>query len=607
LPQQREKSARKLFTEFLGHLKPRRRKQLGLLLVLMLVGSVAELVTIGAVVPFISLMARPELAADYLFLQNIFSTLGWNDPESLVLPMSIAFVAIVAMAMGIRLLLIYASNKLVFAIGHDIGVKLYRVILDQPYAYHISQNTSDVIANVNKVQILLGAFLRPAMEGVTSIILSIAILTALLLVDAATALTAGILFTTIYLIVIGLFRARLKRNSKTIATTQSSRIRAVQEGLGGIRDVILDGNQPHYTQEFAHPDAQLRNAQATNALLGQAPKYVVEAIGVGLIVALAYTLSLQSGGLVGALPVLAALALGAQRLLPLIQKLYAAWAAYTGNFNVFEDVLSSLNLPVRSESEASRGEIQFDREIRLEKVHFQYSAEESEVLSNINLCITKGSRVGIVGKTGSGKSTLMDILMGLLEPTSGQIQIDGKTIDASNRGKWQQHISHVPQHIYLSDASIAENIALGVPPSAIDTERVRRAARQAQIADFIETHRQGYETRVGERGIQLSGGQRQRIGIARSLYKNADVLVFDEASSALDMKTETAVMNAVGQLDLDLTVFIIAHRVQTLRDCDIILQLEDGRITAQGSYEKIISNEPQPQMSNLKNDGKQHA
>jgi len=176
----------------------------------MLVGSVAELVTIGAVVPFISLMARPELAADYLFLQNIFSTLGWNDPESLVLPMSIAFVAIVAMAMGIRLLLIYASNKLVFAIGHDIGVKLYRVILDQPYAYHISQNTSDVIANVNKVQILLGAFLRPAMEGVTSIILSIAILTALLLVDAATALTAGILFTTIYLIVIGLFRARLK-------------------------------------------------------------------------------------------------------------------------------------------------------------------------------------------------------------------------------------------------------------------------------------------------------------------------------------------------------------------------------------------------------------
>jgi ATP-binding cassette subfamily B protein len=221
-------------------------------------------------------------------------------------------------------------------------------------------------------------------------------------------------------------------------------------------------------------------------------------------------------------------------------------------------------------------------------------------LDNVTVTIPKGARVGIVGKTGSGKSTLMDILMGLLEPSSGQILIDEQPVIATNRSLWQRHISHVPQHIYLSDASIAENIALGLPGDAIDHDRVRRAAQQAQIAEFIETHRQGYETRVGERGIQLSGGQRQRIGIARALYKDADVLVFDEASSALDMKTETAVMQAVGQLEPDLTVFIIAHRIQTLRECDIILRLEDGRLAAQGSYNEIIGNEAHRQDASVK-------
>ncbi|NBB78306.1 MAG: ATP-binding cassette domain-containing protein [Verrucomicrobia bacterium] len=560
----------------------------------MLIGSLAEIVTIGAVVPFISLMARPEMAADYPLLQTLFSQLGWRNPDSLVLPMVITFIGIVAAATGIRLLLIYASNKLVFAIGHDIGVKLYRVVLQQPYAFHITQNTSDVIGNVNKVQILLGAFLKPAMEGITAVILSVAILTALMLVDAVTALTAGLLFAAIYLVVIRLFRARLKRNSKIIASTQSTRIRSVQEGLGGIRDVILDANQAHYAGEFARFDAQFRKAQAANAFLGQAPRFLVEAIGVSLIVALAYALSLQPGGLVAALPTLAALALGAQRLLPLVQKIYQAWAQYTGNFNVFEDVLASLDLPVTEIPVLTTEPLPFKRGIQLEEVHFRYVESEPEVLRDINLDIPKGSRVGIVGKTGSGKSTLMDILMGLLEPTSGRILVDGTPIDPENRDRWRKRIAHVPQHIYLSDASITENIALGIGPEKINANYVHRAAQQAQIAEFIESHRQGYDTRVGERGVQLSGGQRQRIGIARALYKDADVLVFDEASSALDTDTETAVMHAVEQLDPNLTLFIIAHRVQTLRKCDLILRLEDGQVIATGSYKGVVGNEAIP-------------
>jgi len=500
---------------------------------------------------------------------------------------------IVALATGLRLLLTYASNKVIFAIGHDLSVRLYDTILDQSYAYHISQNTSETIAGVNKAQMLLSALLQPVMRGTISLLIGLGILTALLIVDSVMALSAGLVFTGLYWIIIRLFRARLRRNSSIISQAQGSRIKSIQEGLGGIRDVILDGNQSHYLQTFSRVDRQLRNAQATNAFLGQAPRYVVEMIGIALIVGLAFTLTAQPGGLVAALPILGALALGAARLLPLIQQIYQAWASFSGNFSVMEDVLTLLDLPRNAHSCGSVQELAFEHSIEVKGIEFVYAPGQPAVIQNLNVKIPKGSRVGIVGKTGSGKSTLMDIIMGLLQPTGGKLLVDGQTIDGARMRAWQAHIAHVPQYIYLSDCSIAENIALGEKPEQIDRKRVRRAAQQAQIADFIEAHRQGYETRVGERGVQLSGGQRQRVGIARALYKSADVLVFDEASSALDMATEAAVMEAVNRLDPNLTVFIIAHRLQTLRDCDIILKLDDGKLVSAGGYDEVIGQETQ--------------
>lgn len=589
-PQPTNTSARGLFREFLGHLPGRRRRQLGLLFLLMLVGSLAEIVTIGAVVPFITLIARPEMAAEFSWLQAIFVHLGWHSSASLVLPMSSVFIGIVVLATAIRLLLLYVSNKLVFAIGQDVGVKVYQVLLHQPYAFHIARNSSDMIADINKVQMLLQSFLRPAMDGAIALILSVAILAALMAVDAVVALTSGLLFAVMYLAVIRLFRTRLKVNSKCIADTQGKRIRVVQEGLGGIRDVLLDANQDYYAREFSRHDGKFRRAQAANAFLGQAPRFVVEAIGIAIIVALAYVLSRQAGGLVGSLPVLGALALGAARLLPLIQKIYAAWAQYTGNFNVFQDVLSVLNLPMADRRYALSSALQFEHAIQLEDIAYRYPGGDSDVLSGISLTIPKGSRVGIIGTTGSGKSTLTDVLMGLLEPSRGQVKIDGTVLDAVNRQAWQRHISHVPQHIYLADTSIAENIALGIPPELIDHGKVQRAAQQSQLSGFIEANRQGYATRVGERGVQLSGGQRQRIGIARALYKNASVLMFDEASSALDMATEAAVMESVQALDKNLTVFLIAHRVQTLRNCDMVIRLDGGRLVSAGTYANIVGN-----------------
>jgi len=567
----------------------------------MLAGSLSEIVTIGAVVPLISLMADPEMVLEYPLLQDAFAAFGWRQPDALVLPMSIAFVATLLFATGIRLLLTYASNKLVFAIGHDLGVRLYSRILQQPYAYYISRNTSEVVGDIAKVQIVLDSVLRPFMDGMISIILSTAILLALMIVDAVTALSAGLVFGMLYLLVIRLFQSRLRRNSQVIATAQGARVRAVQEGLGGIRDVILDGNQNHYTRTFSRLDRGFRNAQAANAFLSQVPRFVVEAIGVALMIALAYVLSMQAGRLVGALPVLAALALGAQRLLPLLQRIYYAWAQFSGNAQVLRDVLIRLALPVSKPASGKASVLGFTKAIELDRIGFRYGPDQPDVLADVSLTIPKGSRVGVVGRTGGGKSTLMDIVMGLLEPTQGKLSVDGVEIDAGNRRDWQRHIAHVPQHIYLSDASMAENIALGVRPEDIDYERVHRAAQQAQLAEFIESGRKGYETRVGERGVQLSGGQRQRIGIARALYKSADVLVFDEASSALDTDTETAVMKAVDNLDSELTLFIIAHRVQTLRICDVIMRLEHGRVAAFGSYEEVIGDETAPSVESAAN------
>lgn len=588
--------------QFFGHLSRRRRLQLLGLLGLMLLGALAELVTIGAVVPFISLLARPEMAAELPVLQRLFTALGWRDPDALVVPMTVAFIAIVILATALRLLLTYVSNKVVYAIGHDLSVRLYGTILDQPYAYHIGQNTSEVIAGVNKAQMLLGSLLRPVLQGMISLLIGLGILAALLIVDAVTALTAGLVFVGLYWIIIRMFRAKLRKNSRIISTAQGTRIKSIQEGLGCIRDVILDANQSQYLQDFSRVDRQLRNAQATNVFLGQSPRYVVEMIGIALIVTLAFSLTLQPGGLVAALPVLGALALGAARLLPLIQQLYQAWASFSGNFSVVEDVLALLALPRAEHGKGTAPPLPFERKIELKNIGFTYDADLPAVVQDLNVEIPKSARVGIVGKTGSGKSTLMDIVMGLLPPTSGQLLVDDQVIDGGKMRAWQEHIAHVPQHIYLSDCSIAENIALGETRDQINMERVRKAAQRAQIADFIETRRQGYETRVGERGVQLSGGQRQRIGIARALYKAVDILVLDEASSALDMATEAEVMEAINDLDPDLTVFIIAHRVQTLRECDLILRLEDGSLVAQNTYSKLLESKNAPTKETISED-----
>jgi ATP-binding cassette subfamily B protein len=365
-------------------------------------------------------------------------------------------------------------------------------------------------------------------------------------------------------------------------------MKVLQESWGGMRDIILDHSEPIFERKLAEYENEMRRLQAKAGFISEAPRFVVESFGIIVVALLAVYFSFQHGGVLLAIPILGAFALGAQRLLPLVQTVFRAWTSYSINSHFLMDVVELMNAPVNRATLAVRGDtLPAGVSIEVRDLSFAYSPDD-EVLREINLSIRPGERVALIGKTGSGKSTLADVLMGLLTPSRGQILLGDAPLDERNIGEWQARIAHVPQSIFLSDDTIAANIAFGCDAAQIDMERVRHAADRADVTDFVERQPEGFDTMVGERGIRLSGGQRQRIGIARALYKNASVLVFDEATSALDGATEAAVMEAVAGLDRDLTVILIAHRLSTVALCDRVYRLEAGRIVQSGSYEEIV-------------------
>ncbi|MEO5613201.1 MAG: ABC transporter ATP-binding protein, partial [Sphingomicrobium sp.] len=419
------------------------------------------------------------------------------------------------------------------------------------------------------------------------------IIAALVRIDPFTAAVAALAFGAIYGLVSAMTRRRLARNSAITNAAYQQRVQLIQESLGGIRDVIIDGSQAVYLDEFRKIDLRFTRARATTAFMASAPRFVIEAVGMVVVAALALVISNREGSLAQALPILGAVALGAQRLLPLIQQIYTSWAQLTGNRAVAAEVLDLLALPV-DEPETPSGAVALGLRERIvfDQVSFAYPGRRQPALDAISLTIERGARVALVGHTGSGKSTLADLLMGLLEPSAGQITIDGIVLDRANRRQWQRSIAHVPQAIFLADTSIARNIAFGVPPGRIDMDRVVRAAATAQIDDFIASLADGFESSVGERGVRLSGGQRQRLGIARAVYKDAPVLVLDEATSALDHDTEVAVMAALDRLGGEgRTIVIIAHRMSTVAGCDLVARLDNGRIVEVGPFSKLLGGE----------------
>ena len=582
-----------LLVRFWRHLGRRRRRQFVLLMGLMVISAFVEVVSLGTVLPFLGILIAPDRVFRYPLAAHLMRTWGISSAQQLVLPLTVAFVAAAVASGAIRTLLMWRITRLSHGSGAELSAEVYRRTLYQPYRVHVARNSSEVLSNIT-VKVLEAVNVLYMSLLLISSMLSVALVTlALIAVDPVAAAVAIVGFGGAYGLVMRMQRRRLQRNGRRIASEQTHVVKAIQEGLGGIRDVLLDGTQPVYCDIYRNADLPLRRAQGNNIFATQSPRYLMETVGMVLIAGLAYGLSRQAGGVATALPVLGTLALGAQRLLPTLQQSYSSWAGIVGSQASLTDVLGMLDQPLPADALLpAPAALPFHDAARFVAVRFRYTSDGPWVLNGLDFTIRKGSRVGIVGTTGSGKSTTLDLLMGLLTPTEGEVLVDGQPVTGKSVRAWQRAIAHVPQSIFLADTTLAENIAFGVPPEAIDLGRVKQAARQAQIADFVEGRDEGYDTLIGERGVRLSGGQRQRIGIARALYKQATVLVFDEATSALDNATERSVMDAIEGLNRDLTIVLIAHRLTTVHRCDTIMELEQGRVVAQGTYEELLQSSP---------------
>lgn len=556
----------------------------------MILTSFAEIISIGAVLPFLAVFVDPTRVFHHPFAVPIVQAIGFTSADQLLLPLTIAFGLAALLAGAMRLLLLWGSTRVAFATGGELGINIYRRTLYQPYAVHVARNSSEIISGIfNKANSVSTSVLMPIFNLLGSSVMLLAILVAVLIVDPVSALVAFAGFGSIYGIIIRLTRRHLATNSKRVAREVTQVLKSLHEGLGGIRDVLIDGSQAAYCKIYQNADLPLRRAKGNNDFIINSPRFAMEALGMLLIAGLAYGLSRQPDGIARAIPVLGALALGAQRLLPVLQQGYAALSSIRGSQASLEDTIALLNQPLPAYADQPAQQfILYRKQISLNNMSFRYTSNTPLVLHDISLTIHKGARVGFIGATGSGKSTLLDIVMGLLQPTEGSLAIDDAIIDTGNHRGWQAHIAHVPQSIYLADSTIEENIAFGLPVDQINPQRVRQSAHQAQIADLIESWPKQYQTFVGERGIRLSGGQRQRIGIARALYKQADVIIFDEATSALDNETEHAVMEAIETLGQEVTILIVAHRLTTLQNCSQIIELGNGGVLQVGTYQDLI-------------------
>ena len=486
---QSPQSLQQLLRRLWRHITPQRRLQFAVLFLMMIFASFAEIVSIGAVIPFLGVLTAPEKVYLHPFAQPIVQFFSMAEPRQLLLPLTIAF-AIAALLSGVmRLILLFAQTRLSHAIGADFSINIYRRTLYQPSAVHVNRNSSEVIAGISgKANNIVGSHLMPALTICSSTLMLLTILLALIAIEPVVAVVAIVGFGSIYAIVILVTKQRLAHDSERISRESNQVIKALQEGLGGIRDILIDGTQVEYCNIYRNADLPLRRAVANVQIISSSPRYGIEALGTVLFAVLAFTLAGREAGITSTIPVLGALALGAQRLLPVLQQAYSSWIAMRGGQTSLRDAMDLLDQPLPSYADAPAPEpIKFQQNIVINSLGFRYSAQTPWVLRGLNLTLQKGGRIGFMGSTGSGKSTLLDIVMGLLQPTEGSLAVDGVTITEGNHRTWQAHIAHVPQAIFLADTTIGENIAFGVSPNQIDYDRVRQSAQKAQIAESIET------------------------------------------------------------------------------------------------------------------------
>lgn len=576
-------------------INPKRKRKIIYLIFIILLSSFSEIISLSSVIPFIGFLTSPEYFLDNIFPRYLSLNLNSIDNFSLLVGITSILILSAFLSGFLKVYTQWEIRKLAANLGSDFSIDLYRKLLYQPYTYHINIESSDILSVLTAdISDLINLLITPLLTLIASSFIASGLIISLLIINGNLSLITFFIIFLIYFIALRLSSNSLLKLGYQKVYLRSSFIKNIQEAMGSIREIILDNNHEFYVNIHKSLDKPLRKVIAKIAILSIIPKSLVDPAGISIIAIIGLFLALN-GDINNSLPFLGAIVLGAQKLIPHFQNIYQSWTSIKGSKAILEKVVILLNNKTPKKLTRKRIKpLQINEDIKFKKVNFIYKSNTRPILANLNLTIRKGEKVGIIGKTGSGKSTIVDLLMGLLEPLSGEILIDNLNINdpinSSLLASWRVSIAHVPQNVFLINATIAENIAFGIPKNEINMAKLKKVCEQALLSNFIENTEGGYFSITGERGIKLSGGQCQRIGIARALYKESNILVLDEATSALDNQTEALIIKSLENIDREITLIFIAHRYSSLKNCDRIIEIKNGKVESEGSFESFTSN-----------------
>ncbi|PZX50004.1 ABC transporter ATP-binding protein [Cereibacter changlensis] len=581
---------RKLYTILSG----RERKLAVMLTLLALLMGFLDVLGVAAVLPFLAVVSNPDLIQENSWLRMAHGWLGNPEVSTFLIILGFAAFLFVLFAALFRAGSFYALTYFVRMRVPSLSLRLMESYLSQPYTWFLQRHTSDLGKSIlSEVAQVVNGPLQAAVNLVAYAVMMAFLVIFLLILEPAAALGAAVLFGGAYGLIYLLVKRPLARMGEELVETNRVKFQIMQEAMGGIKNVKLMNLENSYLERFKDPSYSQAKNQAAYAVISELPRHLLEVIAFGGMILFVLWLLITQGGMIADIvPILGIYAFSAARMFPTLQKLFAS----VSTIRYGKAALDALCIDLQGSGErdlrkgADLPAVRLREKLELADVSFTFPGTEKPSLSGLWLSIAARTSVGIVGATGAGKTTAVDLILGLLAPASGALRVDGQVIDAHNVRAWQRSVGYVPQDIFLVDDTIAANIAFGLPPEKIDYAAVERAARAASLHAFVSDHLPlGYDTMVGERGTRLSGGQRQRIGIARALYNEPDLLVFDEATSALDNLTERAVIEAVYALGGSKTIIMIAHRLSTVQHCDQILMLENGRVAAAGPYDRLVA------------------
>jgi ABC-type multidrug transport system fused ATPase/permease subunit len=561
--------------------------------VLIILMAILEMAGVASIMPFVAVVADPELVEKNLYLSTLYNYFGFSTIQDFLFVLGIAVFVFLLVSIAFKALTTWALLRFTHMREYSLGMRLVSGYLRQPYEWFLGRHSADLgKAVLSEVQEVVNGALIPMMQMLAQGAVVLALLLLLIVADPVLALGIGGVLGLGYGALYALLRRRIMRMGIEREVANNDRFKTLTEAFGGVKEVKVGGLEDILIRRYNGPAKRVARSITAAQLAKQMPRFVLEALAFGGMMLVVLYLMRTHGRLDQAMPIIALYALGSYKLLPALQQVYVHLSTLRFAQPALEKLhvdlisMSSPEMPPLLATEA----MMVTREIRLKAVSYRYPGNERLALDGLDLIIPAHTTVGLVGPTGSGKTTTVDILLGLLAPVAGTLEVDGNPVQESNCPHWQQVLGYVPQQIFLIDDSITANIAFGVAPEAVDHAAVEHAARVANLHDFI-IHElpAGYATQVGERGVRLSGGQRQRIGIARALYHGPRVLVLDEATSALDNLTEQAVMEAVHSLGHEITIIMIAHRLSTVRECDCIYVLDRGQVSAQGTYDELLA------------------